>query len=44
MTIKQTATHILIGITISIKFGIVRNNRNSEELKYSNVEILLFLD
>jgi len=42
MTIKQTATHVFIGITL-IKFGIVKNNRNSEELEYSSVEILLSL-
>jgi len=42
-TIKWTATHVLIGVTVSIKFGMVKNNRNSEELEYSNVEILLSL-
>jgi len=43
VTIKQTATHVLIVVTVSIKFGIVKNNRNSEELEYSSVEILLSL-
>jgi len=42
-TIKWTAIHILIGVTVSIKFGIVKNNKNSKELKYGNVEILLSL-
>ena len=42
-TIKWTATHVLIGVTVSIKFGMVKNNRNSKELEYSNVEILLSL-
>jgi len=38
MTIKQTATHIHISVTISIKFGTVKN------LEYSNIKILLSLD
>jgi len=42
-TIKQTAIHVLISITVSIKFGTVKNNRNSEKLEYSNVEILTSL-
>ena len=37
VTIKQTATHVLI-VTV-----LVKNNRNSEELEYSSVEILLSL-
>jgi len=40
-TIKQTATLVLIGKTVSIKSGMVENNRNSVLVEYSNVAILL---
>ena len=42
--IKQTATNVLIGVTISTKSGIVENNRNSLIVEHSNVAILSFLD
>jgi len=44
MTTKQTATNVLIGVTISTKSGMVENDRNSLMVEYSNVVILLSLD
>jgi len=39
-TIKQIIIYVLIGITVSTKIGMVRNNRNSVKVEYSNVVIL----
>ena len=43
-TIKWIAIHILIGKTILTKSGMVKNNKNSMKVEYSNIVILLFLD
>jgi len=42
-TTKQIATNILIGITVSIKSGMVENDRSSLIVEYSNVAILSYL-
>jgi len=39
--IKQTATHVLAGETVSTRSGMVKNNRDSFQVEYSNVVILL---
>ena len=43
-TIKQTATNVLIGKTVSTKSSMVENNRNSPTVEYSNVAILFSLE
>jgi len=43
-TTKQTATNVLIGVTVSTKSGMVENNRSSLIVEYSNVVILSSLD
>ena len=42
-TTKQIVTNILIGITVSIKSGMVENDRSSLIVEYSNVAILSYL-
>ena len=43
-TTKRTATNVLIGITVSTKSSMVKNNRNSLIVEYSNIAILSSLD
>ena len=40
-TTKQTVTLILTSRTVLIKFGMIRNSRNSAKIEYSNTVILL---
>jgi len=44
ITTKQTTTNVLIGITVSTKSGMIKNNKSSLMIEYSNVVILLSLD
>ena len=43
-TTKQTATNVLIGVTVSTKSSMVENNRSSLIVEYSDVAIMLSLD
>ena len=44
VTIKWTATNVLIRETVLTKSGMVENDRNSPIVEYSNVAILFSLE
>jgi len=43
VTTKWTATNVLIGVTISIKSGMVENNRSSLMVEYINVSFSIYM-